>query len=146
MRSKIKYRYVEHTADVKFIAYGKDIRELFSNSAIALFNVMADTSCVSNSSSRSRIAKVSVHAEDEKALLWRFLQRCLSVLEVRGDFAYSVQDLHIVKGKVLKLQCRLGCKGMEVECSSLEAKGISKYDLAIRRGKAGYSASVVVDV
>jgi hypothetical protein len=35
---------------------------------------------------------------------------------------------------------------MEVGCSKLEAKGISKYDLDIRESSTGYSASVVVDV
>ncbi len=146
MRAKMGYRYVEHTADVKFIAHGKGMEELFSNSAMALFNVMADTSCVSAHGRKGRIARISVRAGDENTLLWRFLQRCLSVLEVRGDFAYGIRGVRITKGKELRLDCSLECKDMAVECSKLEAKGISKYDLAVRKGRAGYSASVVVDV
>ncbi len=146
MRAKIRYRYVEHMADVKFIAYGKSIEELFYNSAMALFNVMADTLCVSAHGERDSIAKISVRADDEKVLLWRFLQRCLSTLEVRGNFAYDVRDMRIVKGNGLRLDCGLKCRDMEVGCSKLEAKGISKYDLDIRESSTGYSASVVVDV
>ncbi len=146
MRAKIGYRYVEHTADVKFVAYGKGIEELFSNSAMALFNIMADTSCVGAHGGNGRIARISVRAEDEDTLLWRFLQRCLSALEVRGDFAYGIRGVRFTKGRELRLECGLECKDMAVECSKLEAKGISKYDLAVRKGRAGYSASVVVDV
>ena len=36
----MKYRFLSHTADVKFKAYGKTLNESFENSALAMFNVM----------------------------------------------------------------------------------------------------------
>ena len=38
-----QYEYLEHTADVKFLAYGKTLEEVFENAALAMFNVMIDT-------------------------------------------------------------------------------------------------------
>ena len=37
-----KYEFLEHTADTKFRAYGKNLEEQFSNAAIALIAVMFD--------------------------------------------------------------------------------------------------------
>ena len=38
----VKFRFLEHTADAKFQAYGKNIEEAFSNAALAMFSVITD--------------------------------------------------------------------------------------------------------
>jgi SHS2 domain-containing protein len=40
------YEYLEHTADVKFRAYGHTPEEMLQNAALALFNAMMDTSTI----------------------------------------------------------------------------------------------------
>lgn len=146
MRTKARYRYVEHTADVKFIAYGESTEALFANSAMALFNIMAGTSSVGRQKAKTKIAKISVRADDRETLLWRFLQRCLSLLEVRSLFAYGIEHLSLSGGKVLLLRCELKCRDMDPKYARLEAKGISKYDMHITKGHGMIRASVVVDV
>ncbi|MEM0149376.1 MAG: archease [Candidatus Micrarchaeaceae archaeon] len=146
MRGRTGYRYVEHMADVKFLAYGKTREELFVNSAMALFNIMASTAAVEKQKSEDKYISIRVHAANEETLLWRFLQQCLSLLEVRGLFAFGVESLHISGKQQLALGCRLKCKDMDVRHSKLEAKGISKYDMHITKGMNGIEASVVVDV
>jgi SHS2 domain-containing protein len=47
-----RYRLIEHTGDLAFVAYGKDVRELFQNAAFALFDVYADLSKVEESIER----------------------------------------------------------------------------------------------
>ncbi len=32
----MKYRFLEHTADIKFVAFGKSLEKAFKNSALAL--------------------------------------------------------------------------------------------------------------
>lgn len=41
-----RYTLIEHTADLAFMAYGKDLGELFENAAYALFDVFTDLSRV----------------------------------------------------------------------------------------------------
>ena len=36
----MKFKYLEHTADCKFQAFGKTLEEAFTNSALAMSNVM----------------------------------------------------------------------------------------------------------
>ena len=48
-----KYEYLEHTADIKFLAYGETVEEVFENAALAMFNVIIDTEKVSGETERS---------------------------------------------------------------------------------------------
>ena len=43
----MKHKFLPHTADVKFRAYGKSLEEAFSNAALALTEVIADPKKVS---------------------------------------------------------------------------------------------------
>ena len=42
----MKYKYLPHTADAKFVAYGNNIDEVLENCAIAMFNILGKTSDV----------------------------------------------------------------------------------------------------
>jgi len=36
----MKYKFLEHKADIKFRAFGENVSEAFENSALAMFNAM----------------------------------------------------------------------------------------------------------
>ncbi len=38
----MRFKYLDHTADVKFQAYGKDLTEAFENAVLATTNVITD--------------------------------------------------------------------------------------------------------
>ena len=42
----MKYKFLEHTADIMFEAYGKTLNELFENSALAIFESTANIKTV----------------------------------------------------------------------------------------------------
>ena len=68
-----RFEWVEHPSDIGFRAYGRDLAEAFENAALALFEVMVDTSKVEP---REEV-KVELEAEDEKALLYDWLEKLL---------------------------------------------------------------------
>ena len=37
----MKYKFIEHTADIKFQAYGKTINEIFENSILAISSYLS---------------------------------------------------------------------------------------------------------
>ncbi len=136
-----KYRYINHTADVEFIAYGKTLEELFSNSAQALFDTIAEA----NSMRCATALKIAVHADSEEELLWRFLQKLLSIGDARCIFFYSA-DAKIKRNGMLSLSSVAHYCKATAEKAKLEAKGISKYALKVSHSNGIYSATVVVDV
>ncbi len=80
MAEQKKFEFLEHTADVYIAAHGATMGEAFENAALAMFEVMTDTSKVSPLEERS----FEVEAEDEYALLYSWLEALLVKFEVEG--------------------------------------------------------------
>jgi len=90
-----KFVWVEHPSDIGFRAYGKNLAEAFENAALAFFEVMIDTSKVRP---REEV-KVELEAEDEKALLYDWLERFLYLRDAEGLVMskFKVDELKRVK-------------------------------------------------
>ncbi|MBD3310324.1 hypothetical protein GF351_03840 [Candidatus Woesearchaeota archaeon] len=88
-----KYEYLPHTADVKFRAYGKDLEEAFANAALALTRVITEPEKV-----EPRIEKnIKIESEDEKALLYDFLEEFVVLLDSEGFLLNKVKEIRIEK-------------------------------------------------
>ena len=66
----MKYKFLKHTADVKFRAYGKTLNECFENSALAMFDSMYPEKIKSVKSKNIR-----VKGKDLESLLYNFLEK-----------------------------------------------------------------------
>ena len=70
-----KFTFLEHMADAYIEAYGDTLEELFENAAIAMFEVMTDTSKVSPVEVRS----VETEGFDLENLLYKWLEEWLII-------------------------------------------------------------------
>lgn len=137
---------MDHTADVEFIAYGRNEGELFSNALAALFETMADTGAVAKSDERKARVTVKEKADSLEELLWYTLQHTLSITESRRVFAYEVAEIEIGKeGGNFSCDLKVYAKEKRDEYSKLAVKGISRYGLKISK-RDGLEATVVMDV
>jgi SHS2 domain-containing protein len=75
-----KFEFLEHTADILIAAHGQNLEEAFENAALAMFEVMTDTTKVNP----VQEDMVEVAAEDEYALLYSWLEALLVKFEVNG--------------------------------------------------------------
>lgn len=142
-----RYRYIEHTADVEFVAYGASIEELFSNALLAMFDTGADTKKVSAQKSRQMRILLKESSESAEDLLWSALQDSLSIASAKGAFAYKVSELSIEETKKgYSLKAVILGKKATTDAARLDVKGVSKYDLGIRKKGRNFEASVVLDV
>lgn len=69
----VKFEYFDVTADVGFRAYGRILDEAFQNAALAMFEVMTDTSHVMSTVKKD----IKIESEDEQALLYDWLSELL---------------------------------------------------------------------
>ena len=79
------FRYLEHTADIKFEAFGKTYEEVFENSGYAFSNLVVDTDKVE----KNIVKKINLSSEDIISLLYDFLEELIILLEVE-HFVVSV--------------------------------------------------------
>jgi len=69
----LKFEFFDVTADVGFKAYGKNLENAFENAAIAMFEVITDTSTVKP----ELVEKIELEAEDDEAILYDWLSELL---------------------------------------------------------------------
>lgn len=88
-----RYKFLEHTADAKFQAFGRTMEEAFSNAALAIVSLMWDWKKVDK-----RIKQeVRVVGNDLKQLLCVFLEEIIYLLETKSFLLSAVENLKIEK-------------------------------------------------
>jgi len=90
----MKYRYLDHTADAKFQAYGMDLAEAFQNAALATAGLMWDVHRVSLEKTQA----IEVVGIDLKQLLMGFLGEILYLLDSRRFLVGAVESVELTKG------------------------------------------------
>ena len=136
----MKYKYLSHTADAKFKAFGKDIDEVFVNSALAMFNILGDTSKVKN----KRKKKIEINSGNHEQLLYDFLEELLFLFETEKLFLHDVKDLKI--NEDFSLNATIVGDNLGNYDLNGDIKAITYNDMKISKTNKGYEAVVVVDV
>lgn len=142
-----RFKYVPHTADVAFVAYGKNFEAALESAAMALLNLMLDVKKVRAVHAKSIVIVIDDEASTKEDLVWYFLQDVLSKIDAEKLNAYDFK-MHAVKESHAKFKAsgRLLCKDTGADFALLSLKAITPHDLVIRSTAKGCSISVVADV
>jgi len=100
----IKYKYLPHTADVKFVAYGKNLEECFVNCLIATINIMTDSKIIKKKIKK----KINICAKKLESLLFDFINELIFLIDV--DNFIPSEDIKLKfkgKDKEYCLECSL---------------------------------------
>ncbi len=142
-----RFRYVSHTADVAFVAYGKTFKAALQNAALALLNVMLDVKKVEGVEMKAKVKLISEDAGSREDLVWFMLQDVLSIIDAEklNAFGMEVESINET-GSGVSAKARLLYKPVEADFAMLSVKAVTPHGLKVERTKTGYSISVVVDV
>ena len=154
MQQKVKsavmkgnYKFVDHTADVEFIARGSSMEEAFRNAFLALFDTASYTEKVAKERSKAKRFVIREEASGPEELLWYVLQDAVSIMDSRSLFPYKVNSLRIAERKgIYTFRAEMEAKSRKAEHAKLDIKGISRYGLKVSKAGKGFRASVVMDV
>ncbi|MBW2966783.1 archease [Candidatus Woesearchaeota archaeon] len=136
----MKYEFLPHTADVKFRAYGKTLEEAFVNAALALTKVITDPDKV-----EPKIEKtIEVSSEDEKALLYDFLEQFLILLDSENFLLNSVKEIKIEDNKLKAVV--VGDTELEKYETETHIKAVTYQEMEIKKEKDKYMLQVVLDL
>lgn len=140
-----KYEYLEHTADIKFRAYGDTLEEVFENSALAMFNVIIDTGKVSGETAR----EVFLTSPDLESLLVDWLSELLYLFEVDEIvfWKFQVEEIKEEEGEYSIKALASGEKYYpESHPFETEIKAVTYNQLELEKNAGGWKAQVVVDI
>jgi len=135
----MNYKYLEHTADIEFEAYGETLAKAFENAAKALFNSIIDISKVEPKKEK----KFEIEAEDQESLLYDFLEQLL-IYKDAEKLVFSEFSVEI-NGLKLKAVVR-GEKFKEEHDQKVDVKAVTYNNMKVGKRGDKYFVHVVVDI
>lgn len=135
----MKHKFLEHTADVKFQAYGSSLEEAFSNSALALVEVMTKKIKIKPVIKK----KIKVSGKDRESLLYNFLEEFLFLYDSEGFVLSKIININIRDNK---LEAEIfGDKSSSYKISQ-DVKAVTYNSMFIKKEKRRFIIQVVLDV
>jgi SHS2 domain-containing protein len=138
----MQYKFLPHTADAKFQAFGKSMDEAFSSAALAMTSIMVDHEAVKPAMDE----EIAVEGSDLKALLYNFLEELLFLFETKGFLLHDMKGLTILKNGQYSLKATAsGDMNLDQYEMMGEVKAITYNEMEITEGET-VTLQVVVDL
>jgi SHS2 domain-containing protein len=137
-----KFEFIDiTTADVAFVAYGKDLNELFENAALAMFEVMINTEQVEHKVKR----EIKVRGNDLISLMFNWLNELLIYVDSE-NLAFSKFQ---VKVNESNFSLEAICEGEEINPEKHETRTVVKsatyHQMKIEKNEK-WKAQVILDI
>ncbi len=139
-----KFKFLEHTADAKFQAFGKSIEDIFKNSALALREIITKDK-VRNKFSEE--FSIQIEGEDLEGGLQSFLENLLFLFETEFFIWKKVKQVWVKKnskGYIFNFEV-VGQK-LKNQKISAHVKAITYNEMFVKKEGEKWIAQVVVDV
>jgi SHS2 domain-containing protein len=136
------FKYLEHTADAEFVAYGRTPDEAFVNAARAMFGLVVDFSRVRP----VEVREVTLTAGSLEDLLFDWLSELLYLSEV-DRLVFSKFEVKITKNGEYWLNAKAYGETVSPRHEIfLHIKAVTYHDLRVERRNNVYEAQVLLDI
>ncbi|MBI4155292.1 archease [Candidatus Woesearchaeota archaeon] len=139
----VKFKFLEHTADARFEAYGKDLNGLFENSGLALEEIQVNTKNVEPKEEKT----IQIENESIEMLLFDFLQE-LIYLKDAEKLIFSKFKVSITRNG--KYFLNVVCKGDKLDFKKhefkVDAKAVTLHQYEVKKEKGKWIARVIIDI
>ncbi|OGO24499.1 MAG: hypothetical protein A2144_01845 [Chloroflexi bacterium RBG_16_50_9] len=108
-----RFEFIEHTADVGLVAYGKTLAEAYANAAYGMFSIITELDKVRTTESR----RVEISEEDWEGLLFEWLNHLVYLFDVE---MLIFKEFEIIELDGYRLQAT--CRGEKYDPSRHQLK------------------------
>ena len=138
---KATFDIINHSADAGIIAYGEDIKQLFSNASLALFSLITDVQDIKEKLSH----QVEVNSDNRDDLLVEWLNELIYLFDADyllfNRFEFESLDDN---------QLKANCYGEKFDPArhriKIGVKAATYHMLKIAKDSKGYKAQVIFDI
>ncbi|MDP3918686.1 MAG: archease [Nanoarchaeota archaeon] len=137
-----QFEFLEHTADEKFRAYGKNLEEAFINSALATSKIMTEDNI------KPEIEKtIQVEAINKERLLYEFLEEIIYLVDTEAFILSQITKLTITE-KNNQFILKAIIKGDNADKYEIKThiKAVTYNDMFIKEDKNLITIQVVHDI
>lgn len=136
------FEYLEHTADVKFRAYGKTPEEMLSNAAAALFRSMVHPSTIAV---KERWI-VKLQAPDLEDLAYQWLSEIVFLFETESA-VFATFSVRLEQNSGWELAAEIGGERIDLKRHAFEneVKAVTRHKFGIKKNEL-WCIQVILDV
>lgn len=135
----MKFKFLEHTADIKFQAFGKSEEELFENCALALRDSIYHGIKVKENKRKT----IKAEGKDYESLMYNFLEEIIYLLDAEDFLIVKVEKIKIDK---LKLKAIIvGDKASDYKFTN-PVKAVTYNEMFVKEEHGKWTSQVVLDV
>ncbi len=137
----MRYRFVDHTADIAFEAYGSNLKELIENATLAFYEAFVDLSRLKVDTERS----LKVKADSPDYLLFNWLNELLFMFET-DFFAGKDVNVEVVENEGLRAEGIIKGGNINPEIVKTEPKAITFHKFKVEQKYGNWVAFVIIDI
>ncbi len=137
----MKFRFIDHTADVAFEVYGSSLKELIENATLAFYEAFVDLSRLKVDTEKS----LEVEADSPDYLLFNWLNELLFMFETEF-FAGKDVSVEVEENNELKARGKIRGGKINPEIVKTEPKAITFHKFRVERKDGKWVAFVIVDI
>ena len=134
-----KFKFLEHTADIKFQAFGNKTEKVFENSALAL----KESICGKMKIKDNKEVIIKVKGKDFESLLYNFLEEIIYLLDAKNFIISKINNLEIKNFKLKAII--IGDKASDYKFNN-EVKAVTYNDMFVKQKGKKWISQVVLDV
>jgi SHS2 domain-containing protein len=136
------FEYLEHTADIKFRAYGQTPEEMMENAATALFSSMTDLSKVQV----KETWKTELKNPDLEQLTYNWLSEIVFLFETESA-VFSTFKVKLDQGEEWTLEAEIGGERLDLKRHAFdnEVKAVTLHEFRVKKNDV-WCVQVVLDV
>jgi len=135
------FEVIDHTADIGIIVYGADLKQVFTNAALGLFNLMADLDGLKEDIKR----EVEVKAAEVEVLLVEWLNELIYISDVEHVLfkRFDINELDNTRVRAI-------CFGEKMKPGQhrlkREIKAATYHMLQLKKDGSRYKVQIIFDV
>ena len=136
-----KYRLIDHTADFGIQVFGSDPQELFTNAALALFDVITEMGELTGHDS----CHIRISGEDWSDLMVNWLREILYLWNGKERLVKSVQILSLTEKKIAA-KIYFDAYMPDHHTIKTEVKAVTYHQIQVKRSPSGWEARIIFDI
>jgi SHS2 domain-containing protein len=138
---KAGYKILEHPADMGIEAYGKNLKEAFEQSGIALMSIILDTSNIET----AEIRLVEIYASDYEQLLVKWLAEILYLYDGE-DFVAGKFEINTLTREYLNATVGGEKFNNAKHPTKMDVKAITYHQIIVQENEYGGLIRVYLDI
>jgi SHS2 domain-containing protein len=135
-----KWKFIEHTADVRMEVFGNSSEDLFHNAALGFADILKESA----DPEKTQLISLQINSDNIEDLLIDWLRELLYLHEAKKLLLLCVNSLSI-KNNTLRASIT-AAPISETNQPEIELKGVTYHKFSIQKSETGYSAKIIFDI